>query len=112
MVLIDAMGKLRDCYQVADVAVVAGSFVSHVGGHNILEPCDYGVPVLFGPHTQTQSEMVDLILKANAGRQIALEELRGAVQEVDQEMGQRGRGLMKSLRGSVDRTLSVLNLVS
>ncbi len=38
LILIDAMGKLNQCYQIADVAIVAGSYVPHVGGHNIFEP--------------------------------------------------------------------------
>ena len=42
----DAMGVLRKCYQAADLAIVAGSFTSKVGGHNIMEPCWYGVPTL------------------------------------------------------------------
>lgn len=59
VMLIDAMGLLRKLYQVADVAIVAGSFTSKVGGHNILEAQAYGVPVMVGPYMQTQSEFVE-----------------------------------------------------
>jgi len=47
--LIDAMGLVLSCLQCAEIAIVGGSFVSHVGGHNIFEPVLYNVPVLFGP---------------------------------------------------------------
>ncbi|MFI5334976.1 MAG: 3-deoxy-D-manno-octulosonic acid transferase, partial [Chlamydiales bacterium] len=41
VVLIDAMGLLNSCYQIAEVAIVAGSFLPSVGGHNIFEPIIY-----------------------------------------------------------------------
>ncbi len=102
VVLVDCMGKLRDCYEVADLAVVGGSFVPHIGGHNILEPCDYGVPVLFGPHMEAQLELVELVLRAKAGQQVTREELPVSV---DPAMGERGLALMATLRGAVARTL-------
>ncbi|MBA2728245.1 MAG: 3-deoxy-D-manno-octulosonic acid transferase, partial [Parachlamydiaceae bacterium] len=50
VILIDAMGQLRNSYQIADLAIVAGSYTEKVGGHNILEPLWFGVPTIFGPH--------------------------------------------------------------
>lgn len=75
VVLIDAMGLLNSCYQIAQIAIVAGSFASHVGGHNIFEPVVFHVPVLFGPHMQGQPDLTQLILQSHAGKQVALEEL-------------------------------------
>ena len=75
IILIDTMGLLNSCYQIAQIAIVAGSFVSHVGGHNIFEPVMHGVPVLFGPHVHNQPDLADYILQGNAGRQVTLEEL-------------------------------------
>lgn len=75
IVLIDAMGLLNQCYQVAEVAIVAGSFTDTVGGHNIFEPVLLEVPVLFGPHMKTQLDLVDLVLSGQAGLQVSLEEL-------------------------------------
>ena len=49
VVLVDTMGVLIHCYQIADFALVAGSFTERVGGDNILEPCYFGVPTLCGP---------------------------------------------------------------
>ena len=82
LLLIDTMGMLNQCYQLADVAVVGGSFVSHVGGHNIFEPVLLGVPVFFGPHMQGQPELKELILNAHAGRQLQIDELPGALIEI------------------------------
>ena len=70
VVLVDAMGVLRQCYQLASVAIVAGSFTSKVGGHNILEPLYYDVPVIFGPYMFGQPELLELVLDYDAGLQV------------------------------------------
>ncbi len=69
-VLVDAMGQLPSCYCISRAAIVAGSFSSRKGGHNILEPCLYGCPVLFGPHMQAQKELARLALQAGVGQQV------------------------------------------
>lgn len=61
ILLVDAMGILANLYGAAKVAIVCGSFTPKVGGHNILEPCFAGTPVLFGPHMFTQNEMTALV---------------------------------------------------
>lgn len=75
VILIDAMGVLRKCYQLADVAIVAGSYTPKVGGHNILEPSWYGVPVVFGPQMFSQPDLLDLVMEYDAGKQVAMEDL-------------------------------------
>jgi 3-deoxy-D-manno-octulosonic-acid transferase len=117
VVLMDAMGLLKKCYQLADLAVVGGSFVTHVGGHNILEPCGYGVPVLFGPHMFAQEELVNLTLHAQAGLQVTIEELDKAIVTLLEEgisrrqMGLKGLKLMEDNRGSSQRTWKALEPV-
>jgi len=75
VILIDTMGILNICYQLADIAIVAGSFTDKVGGHNLFEPVAYGVPVLFGPHTFAQIDLREWILSQEAGREVTLETL-------------------------------------
>lgn len=75
IILIDAMGLVLSCLQCAEIAIIGGSFVSHVGGHNIYEPVLYDVPVLFGPHMHSQPDLLQLILDAHCGKQITLPEL-------------------------------------
>lgn len=67
IVLVDAMGILASCYLLSDLAIVGGSFVPGIGGHNILEPIQHGVPVLFGPHMEAQQQLRDMVLQAGAG---------------------------------------------
>ena len=45
--IVDAYGVLGDMYQVASLAIVGGSF-NRYGGHNILEPLAFGLPVIVG----------------------------------------------------------------
>jgi 3-deoxy-D-manno-octulosonic-acid transferase len=69
VVVADTMGELQTLYAMADVAFVGGSLVKH-GGHNILEPCALGIPVLFGPHMFHFEEVAALALESGAGRQV------------------------------------------
>ncbi len=50
VLILDTVGELRDFYGLADVAIVGGSFVKGIGGHNLLEPLVWGVPTLHGPY--------------------------------------------------------------
>ena len=70
VILIDGMGLLPIFYSFCDLTIVAGSFSSLVGGHNVLEPCLYGSPVVFGPAMDQQVELANRVLTANAGVQV------------------------------------------
>jgi|SRR5579862_743985 len=110
VILIDAMGLLNACYQIAEIAIVAGSFISSVGGHNIFEPVIYHVPVLFGPHMYGQPDFEQLVLQAHAGKQVTLQELPHVVLDWLQHPNTRQHYvsgcevLVKEVRGSVQRT--------
>lgn len=47
-VLLDTIGELAASYAAASVAILGGTFAPK-GGHNILEPLHYGLPVVVGP---------------------------------------------------------------
>lgn len=114
VILIDAMGLLRMCYQLSDFAIVCGSFTDRVGGHNILEPCWYGKPVIFGPHMHTQLELVELMKQYEAGKQVNPNQLLSILKKwVDQieerkKIGANGLRLVKDLKGSVKRSMIAL----
>lgn len=116
VVLIDAMGLLRCCYQLADVAIVAGSYTSKVGGHNILEPCVYGVPVLFGPHMKAQPELRRLVLEHGAGIEIEMGQLAPQLLTLlrnparRSELGKAGKHLIQTHAGATSRTWDLIKL--
>lgn len=60
--LADTLGEMGLLYRLADVAVMGGSFVEGIGGHNPLEPARLGVPVVTGPHTFNADELYDEML--------------------------------------------------
>lgn len=114
VILIDAMGLLRKCYQLADVAIVAGSYTNKVGGHNILEPSWYGVPVIFGPYMHNQPDLVDLVKEYGAGLQVPLEELPKVVDELftdssmRESLGRGGLKLVGDVHGATKKTADLI----
>ncbi len=110
LILIDAMGLLNSCYQIATVAIVAGSFTSHIGGHNIFEPVMYQVPVLFGPHMYGQPDLKEQVLTAQAGLEVTLEELPQALLKILQtpslhaQYAKACERLSQSVQGATSRT--------
>jgi 3-deoxy-D-manno-octulosonic-acid transferase len=82
LIVVDKMGVLTSCYQISEIALVGGSFVPGIGGHNIYEPIQANIPVIFGPYMETQKELVDLILNANAGIQTIAEKLPEALDKI------------------------------
>lgn len=114
VILIDAMGKLRSCYQIADLAFVAGSYVEKIGGHNILEPLFYGVPVLFGPYMANQPDMVSLVKEYQCGKEVTIDEFSSAavtlLTDIEEKklFGERGLRLVGSIKGALERTWATI----
>ena len=73
VILLDTMGELAGLYALADVAFVGGSLVP-VGGHNLLEPAIYGVPVIFGPYMDHFKEEAKILTESGGGIQVKSEE--------------------------------------
>lgn len=61
----DTMGELMQMFGFADVAFVGGS-LADVGGHNLLEPSAWGLPVLTGPHLHNFALIAQLLEQAGA----------------------------------------------
>lgn len=110
LILMDSMGLLRKCYQLADLAIVAGSFTPKVGGHNITEPCWYGVPVLYGPNMHTQKELVGLMKQYGSGIQVNPEVLSDTLHRLlstpqeRQALGANGLKLVADAHGATEKT--------
>ena len=73
VILLDTMGELAKIYSIANVSFVGGSLVylgNVFGGHNILEPAQYGVPVIFGPYMHNFRELADTFLQKQIAVQV------------------------------------------
>jgi 3-deoxy-D-manno-octulosonic-acid transferase len=47
--IVDTLGEMGSLFAVADVVFLGGSLLP-IGGHNPLEPAQFGLPVISGPH--------------------------------------------------------------
>lgn len=114
VVLVDAMGVLKNCFQVSDLAIVCGSYTEKVGGHNILEPCEFAVPTLFGPHMHAQPELAESVLAAEAALQVPTEELGATLEQLITNPSQRaalgsaGQAFARSQQGATQRSFQLL----
>jgi 3-deoxy-D-manno-octulosonic-acid transferase len=136
IVLLDTVGDLAAVYGVADVAFVGGSLVRR-GGHNPLEPAQFGVPVVMGPSYENFRDVVGKMQAADgirilgevaglsattakgatSGRDdssLLKDELEAALVELltDREkakaMGERGRRVFEEQQGATGRAVAAL----
>src|SRR5271170_4332740 len=113
ILLLDTIGDLASVYGVATVAFVGGSLVPK-GGHNPLEPAQFGVPVVTGSSFENFREIVKTMREAGAIRIVATDELAetliGLLQGKDdaRALGERGRAVFEAQAGATARTAQAL----
>ena len=113
VLLLDTIGELAALYVLADIAFVGGSLVPR-GGHNIIEPAQYGVAIVVGNHTENFRDIVSLFQSRDAMRVVGPAELPLVFLELlanDQEragLGQRAAETMRSQIGATARTAGEL----
>jgi 3-deoxy-D-manno-octulosonic-acid transferase len=112
--ILNTLGELGQVYGLADVAFVGGS-LAPIGGHNLLEPASFGMPVIFGPHTHNFTTMSRLLIRYGGGIMVAGEsELFHVMAELlgqkgkREQMGKRARQFVKQNQGAVDRVMEIL----
>ena len=113
VLLLDSIGELASMYEFADVAFIGGSLVPK-GGHNVLEPAYFGVPILVGPHTQNFRDIVDIFRRSDALRVAMPETLTPVMLNLlenfdDRErLGRNAREVMHAQQGATRRTAEAL----
>jgi len=112
IIVLDSMGELSNFYFVSDLAFVGGSLVP-IGGHNMLEPVQAGVPVICGNHLHNFQAISRDLLSADAMEIVnSPEELTEKVLSLyknkkrRQEMADNAREVLESNRGALDIYLS------
>jgi 3-deoxy-D-manno-octulosonic-acid transferase len=63
----DTLGELGLFFRLADVAVMGGSFVPDIGGHNPMEPARLGCPVISGPSVFNAEELYAAMTEQGRG---------------------------------------------
>jgi 3-deoxy-D-manno-octulosonic-acid transferase len=113
IVLLDSIGELASVYSLATVAFVGGSLFP-AGGHNPLEPAQFGVPIVVGPHYANFRAITEGLRTHDAIRIAAREGLAGVLTELlrDREaaraMGERARQFFNQQAGATERCVEAL----
>lgn len=110
----DTMGELLSFCGACDVTFVGGSLVD-VGGHNLIEPAAWGVPVLSGPHLFNFTEVGRLLTEAG-GLAICATATELAEQVIvllvdtglHQQMSSAALAVTEANRGALDRLTKLL----
>ncbi len=116
ILIVDAMGILTSLYQIASLSVVCGSFVSHVGGHNILEPAAVGSPVLVGPYMHSQQWLFDsaahhhAVIRHKTAHHLAKSLYRLSTHgHVRSQMAQKALQWATDCKGATKRTIDAIH---
>lgn len=112
----DSMGEMFAYYAACDVACIGGSLLP-LGGHNLIEACSLGKPVLIGEHTFNFSVSTNDAIAAGAALRVAngadlMQQARRLLQEpaVRDAMGKKAQAFALKHRGATGRTMYVLQL--
>ena len=111
----DTLGEMGLFFRAADVAVMGGSFVPEVGGHNPLEPARLGVPILTGPHAfnaaATYAEMsIEVAAIETPDSATLARDLRGLLTEplIARRMGEAALTYAERQGAALDEALTLL----
>lgn len=113
ILLLDTIGELASVYSLASVAFVGGSLVS-AGGHNPLEPAQFGVPVVIGPSYENFRAIVEDLRGHDAIRIAAKGDFADAVTGLLRDfsaakaMGERAREVFERQAGATARSVAAI----
>ncbi len=115
VLLVDSIGELDQFIGISDWAFIGGSLVP-VGGHNILEACQAGVPVVFGEFMFNFNNIARIVVAKEAGIQVSEEAdlLQAGLRlsedfDTRRRMGASGHALIEENQGATRRTLELLS---
>ncbi|MBE9529484.1 MAG: 3-deoxy-D-manno-octulosonic acid transferase [Proteobacteria bacterium] len=115
VLLLDTIGELMSVYSICDVAIVCGSLVPGIGGHNLLEPAFFNKPVLFGPHLTTYLSMAELLEESEGGVRVesAKEMTEALTKLLSNDMLKTKTGLkagrvVEENRGALEHSVSII----
>jgi 3-deoxy-D-manno-octulosonic-acid transferase len=113
IVLLDTIGELASVYSLASVAFVGGSLIP-AGGHNPLEPAQFGLPIVMGPHYNNFRAITEDLIAHDALRIASVEVLAAVLIELlgnrtaAQAMGERARLVFHQQAGATARCVEAI----
>jgi 3-deoxy-D-manno-octulosonic-acid transferase len=114
VILLDTIGDLAAVYGIADIAYVGGSMMRR-GGHNPLEPAQFGVPVVMGESYENFRDVVRRMIAADGIRivkdEMELELVFEALlndREAARKIGERGKRVFEEQQGATGRAVEAI----
>lgn len=114
VLVVDSVGQLRGFMKAARGVFVGGTLVP-VGGHNLLEPASFGVPVAVGPHLANVRSQAASLAANDALSVVDGPEALSALwvdwlarPEMARANGRRALEAVEQGRGALERTLEAL----
>jgi 3-deoxy-D-manno-octulosonic-acid transferase len=116
VLVIDTIGDLASLTSIADLVFVGGTIPNNIGGHNVLEPAAYGIPVVVGVNYFKNVETVEM-MEAEGALEVSqtIEELRLSIKSIIENddkrvlMGARATNAMKKNQKILEDTVIKLN---
>jgi len=115
VILLDTVGELITVYSFATIAIVAGSLVPGLQGHNLLEPALFAKPVVYGPYIESCHTMAELLEDAGGGVRVHDEDglyktLRGFLSDPAkrQKAGEAALAVIVANRGAAQRSVEII----
>ena len=111
--LLDSIGELASVYSLATAAFVGGSLV-RAGGHNPLEPAQFGVPIAMGTSCENFRGIVDELRKRNAIQIVSAGQLGEVLARMlsgsaeSRAQGARAREVFAGEAGATERAVRAL----
>lgn len=114
VVILDTRGELAHMYRFGQVAFVGGTLVP-IGGHNLLEPAQWGIPVLFGPYIDHCQDIASLLLAGGGGLQVKnsgelARQVSSLLEDTEKakEVGAKAKAVVQQHRGVVQKNLRII----
>lgn len=115
VLFLDTLGELNDFYHVATVAVIGGSMIAGVNGHNPIEPAALGIPTVFGRHMRNFEAPAAALLKAGGAVKVENPDKLGETlirllsdSKLRNRIGAAGQDTIRSNQGATERHLDLL----
>ncbi len=116
--VVDTVGDLRALYGIADIAFVGGSLFfrgSNRGGHNLMEPAIFGLPVIFGPYNFSFADTAAELVTVGGGFEVRdVDALVDVLQRLLDDptlragAGSRARDVIAQRKGATQRNFDLL----
>lgn len=121
VILLDTMGELAQVYALGQVAFIGKSLIKPGGGHSLIEPLSYGLPVMHGPFIENIGHVADQAhnqglalpvqnsaeLKENVRALLANKSLRQELHDKSLSFIKEQQGASEKMAQSITQTLAI-----